>query len=188
MIRAEQAGTPASGVLASLFRLAARGSIRYFPRDVPGRAGSALCAITSASVLAYVRRSVSVGGLAAGARAVVDLVPVADHQPPNASEPEKQRMARWIVNWSKGNRLEATCLPRSLAMWAVLQADGFPAVFCMGASNKSLTEPSHAWVEVNGLPVLERDDPRVLYTRFALAEFYPARLVSADRSAETYVG
>ena len=174
---ARAAGTPATGIVAALLRHAARISLRTFPRNIPTRVGSALCALTSASVLAYVRRSVTVGGLAAGAKAVDALTREHDGSSTPATPPDQQRLARWIVSWSKGQRLEATCLPRALAMWAVLQVDGYPAVFCMGASVRSVSEPSHAWVECNGVPVLEGDDPRERFTRFELAGFYPARLV-----------
>ncbi len=179
------AGTPATGVVAALLRRSAHVSLRSLPHKFPNRLGNAMCALTSATVLAYVRRSVTVGGLAAGAQAVVNLVPEAAdvekpegrHDDQRLARPDDQRMAQWIARLSKGKRLEATCLPRSLAMWAVLRSDGYPAVFCMGASNQSVSEPSHAWVECNGNPVLERDDPRERYNRFALTGFYPDRLV-----------
>jgi hypothetical protein len=175
--RQKAAGTPASGVVASLLRRSARLSLRSLPHNLPTRFGNALCAVTSATVLAYVRRSVTVGGLAAGAKAVVDLVPKSPKAEIRQPHPDHQNMALWIARFAKTKRLEATCLPRSLAMWAVLEADGYPAVFCMGASNNSVTEPSHAWVECQGNPVLEGEDPRARFARFALSGFYPDRLV-----------
>lgn len=172
-------GTPAKGIVGALLRRAARVTLRSLPHRLPTRAGSAVCAVTSASVLAYVRRSVTAGGLAAGANAVMDLVPDSVRPSPPAFGPDQQRLARWIVACSKGKNLEATCLPRALALWAVLRADGHPAVFCMGASNRSVSDPSHAWVECNGEPVLEGEDPRERFIRFELTGFYPARLVGS---------
>ena len=181
------AGTPATGIVSALLRRAARVTLRLLPRHLPTRAGSAVCAVTSAAVLAYVRRSVTAGGLAAGANAVINLVPDTIRPIPPASDPDQQRLAGWIVAWSKGKKLQATCLPRALALWAVLRADGHPAVFCMGASNRSVSEPSHAWVECDGEPVLEGEDPRERFTRFELNGFYPPRLVGPTQCTEAEV-
>ena len=172
-------GSRPAGFVAKVTVGVARFALRALPSDRPGRFGSALCAFTGAAVLASVRRSVTVGGLAAGAATATALLSQRDHQVtgPVVVRPEEERLARWVVAWSKRRRLHATCLPRSLALWVVLQHNGHPARYCMGASKHSTAEPSHAWVECHGEPVLEGADPRERYVRFDLGTFYPPELV-----------
>lgn len=53
-----------------------------------------------------------------------------------------------------GGRRE-TCVPGSLALWALLSREGRPAVFVSGVRRADGRLESHAWVEVDGLAVGE---------------------------------
>lgn len=58
----------------------------------------------------------------------------------------------------------ATCLERALAGWAALRARGADARFVIGVRPGSPQLLAHAWLEVDGRPVDEREDPRATWT------------------------
>jgi hypothetical protein len=60
-----------------------------------------------------------------------------------------QETAAWAVN-ATAQRLDATCLPRALALQWLLARRGLPSELCIGLRTKGAPLPAHAWVEVDG--------------------------------------
>lgn len=73
--------------------------------------------------------------------------------------------------------VQSKCLPRSLALWTILQRAGFDAVLRIGMRTDGSGE-AHAWVEYNGRPVGEDVDPETLVA-FPLDRQLPAPLVGS---------
>ena len=71
--------------------------------------------------------------------------------------------------------IEAKCLPRALTTWTLLRWAGVSAIVHIGLR---LDEPAdaHAWVELNGHPLIEYIDTSLL-ADFDLADHLPAALV-----------
>ena len=77
-------------------------------------------------------------------------------------------------------RLGSNCLRRSVVLFHTLRRDGFPARVVFGITrggDGSLD--GHAWVELDGTPILEQKDPREEYRR---AFVYPPDGRAGDRS------
>ena len=69
-------------------------------------------------------------------------------------------------------RLGSNCMRRSLVLFRFLRRLGFPAVIVFGIKRNGGGElDGHAWIELDGVPVLEPGDPR---EEFAVAFLYPA--------------
>ena len=52
----------------------------------------------------------------------------------------------------------ATCLPRSVALWALLRRDGFTPVVTIGVRKGPRGVEAHAWVEVAGVTLDETSE------------------------------
>jgi hypothetical protein len=54
--------------------------------------------------------------------------------------------------------VRATCLPRSLWIWALLRREGIETVLRVGVNRDDGTLHAHAWVEHLGLPLIDAAD------------------------------
>lgn len=50
-----------------------------------------------------------------------------------------------------------TCLPRALARYVMARRRGLPVVFVMGVRESHDVLQAHAWLELDGVPILERE-------------------------------
>lgn len=93
---------------------------------------------------------------------------------------EPRRVA-WLVERAARNvPWPATCLRRSLVLWALLRREGVQAVIRLGVRKAEGSHAAHAWVELQG--VVLNDRPDVAQTFPAAFEAHgrePARVVRA---------
>lgn len=76
-------------------------------------------------------------------------------------------------------RWPTTCLWRALAGYAALRARGEAVRFVVGVRAAEGEVVAHAWLEVEGAPLGEREDPRA---RFAVAYVHPPPAGTAARA------
>ena len=86
---------------------------------------------------------------------------------PTAGSLPPERIA-WVVERAARNvPWPATCLRRSLVLWALLERAGIAAELRLGFRKVKGAFEAHAWVELNGVPLNDRRDVR---TRYQMAE------------------
>lgn len=78
---------------------------------------------------------------------------------PTVGEP----IARSIASAAAHHLWRVSCLPRSLALWRMLERRGIPARMRIGVRRAEGALAAHAWVEVGGRPVGE---PEAIEERF----------------------
>ena len=97
-----------------------------------------------------------------------DAADIADTLPP---------LERWV---SRARVLPDTCLYRAAARFVVLRAAGLAPRLVVGAARDGTSAGAligHAWVEVDGAPFLEPEDPRA---RFRTTWSHPAATPGVD--------
>ena len=104
----------------------------------------------------------------------------------NAVAEGAEAMARTVDAVARRMPVRSKCLPRSLALWTMLQRAGIDATLRIGMRTDGSGE-AHAWVEHDGCPIGEKVDPAALAS-FSLASQLPAVLVGAERPSERDVG
>jgi hypothetical protein len=62
--------------------------------------------------------------------------------------------------------IRATCLPRSLWLWARLRREGIETVLRVGVNREDGTLHAHAWVEHRGRPLIDADDVAARFPTF----------------------
>ena len=93
----------------------------------------------------------------------------------SAAAGRAEAMARTVDAVARRMPVRSKCLPRSLALWTMLQRAGIDATVRIGMRTDGSGE-AHAWVEHDGYPVGEEVDPDAL-APFPLASQLPAVLV-----------
>ena len=69
------------------------------------------------------------------------------------------KVGRWTDRLLRQTRVtRAACLIRSLVRYRMLNERGVPARFVMGVRDRDGQMQGHAWVELRGQPVMERED------------------------------
>lgn len=81
--------------------------------------------------------------------------------------PAPRRMAWLVERAARHCPWPATCLRRSLLLWAFLLRSGVASELRLGFRNSDGKFEAHAWVEWNGLPLNDTPDVR---TRYAVPE------------------
>jgi hypothetical protein len=66
---------------------------------------------------------------------------------------------------ARNHLLSITCLPRSLALCRLARARGFPAEIQFGVARRGAGFRAHAWVEVDGHIVGDRQDVDIEFAR-----------------------
>lgn len=66
--------------------------------------------------------------------------------------------ARVVHGVARRSIPRASCLPRSIVLWALLRRMGIEGRLRFGVKRQGSGVDAHAWVEVNGEPVGERPD------------------------------
>jgi hypothetical protein len=92
-----------------------------------------------------------------------------------------EAMARTVDAVARRLPVRSKCLPRSLALWTMLQRAGIDTSLRIGMRTDGSGE-AHAWLERDGSPIGEHVDPTAL-APFALATQLPASLVGQDQGA-----
>jgi hypothetical protein len=84
--------------------------------------------------------------------------------PPDADE---RVTASTRVVWAVIRRIPyaRTCLPRSVALWALLRRQGIDSEVVIGVRPGGAPLDAHAWVERAGVPLNERPDIVASYSR-----------------------
>jgi hypothetical protein len=76
-----------------------------------------------------------------------------------------ERVGRWTDRLLREVRVTRTpCLIRSLTRYRLLRERGVPVVFKMGLRPQGDDVVGHAWIELDGAPLLEREDTRYTVT------------------------
>ena len=109
--------------------------------------------------------------------AAAPRVPLARVASPKTGTAEA--MARTIDAVTRRMPVRSKCLPRSLALWTMLQRAGLDATLRIGMRTDGSGE-AHAWVEHDGHPVGEQVDQDAL-APFSLASQLPTALVGTER-------
>jgi transglutaminase-like putative cysteine protease len=79
------------------------------------------------------------------------------------------RLSEAVVVVANRRMIGGECLPRSLVMWTLLRRRGVDAELVIGADVRPDQDlDAHAWVEVNGVPLVESRDVRSLYGSLGL--------------------
>jgi hypothetical protein len=90
-----------------------------------------------------------------------------------------QSLGRWVNRvgrWVPGSR----CLDRSLSLASLLADQGTPCSLMIGANKPPQGLAAHAWVEFDGQPIAEIDDPRL---KFVVLERWSNLPDAAERSS-----
>lgn len=86
---------------------------------------------------------------------------------PAAESPSPERLAWLVARAARNVPWPATCLRRSLVLWALLTRAGVPAELRLGFRRQAGAFEAHAWVERNGIPLNDRRD---IHAHYAVAE------------------
>jgi hypothetical protein len=130
-------------------------------------------ALTAALLVPGFRADLKTDGLRAGATTATKLA--AAPRRSNHSTRDAEAMARTVDAVTRRLPVRSKCLPRSLALWTMLQRAGIDATLRIGMRTDGSGE-AHAWVECNGTPVGEQVDSSAIVA-FPLADQLPAVLV-----------
>jgi hypothetical protein len=87
--------------------------------------------------------------------------------PPPAPGPEVARELAWVVDrvLEAGRPLlRSGCMVRGLTRYYVLRRAGVDVNLCFGIGLHDDSASGHCWLEAQDEPILERCDPRLLYT------------------------
>jgi hypothetical protein len=99
-----------------------------------------------------------------GVRRMLQLLP--DNPAPGQSLDSLPRAARWLHVAARYCPGGAKCLPRSIAMLALLRQAGIACELRVGVGQTTPALEAHAWVEVNGVPVNDTGDIGQRYSAF----------------------
>ncbi len=136
-------------------------------------------ALTAALLVPGFRAVLKTEGLRAGARTATKLAAAPRRAPrANRSSLDAEAVARTVDAVTRRLPVQSKCLPRSLALWTMLQRAGIDATLRIGMRTDGSGE-AHAWVECDGTPVGEKVDPAALAV-FPLADQLPAVLVGGQ--------
>lgn len=121
-----------------------------------------LAFIQAWSVFAAATLAVRLAGMS---RAVSWLVP-----DKHVQAKEWPRAALWLPiagkYWPSGGK----CLPRSIALLALLRRNGIDAELRIGVQKSGNALDAHAWVEVKGIPVSEHESVAQRYAPFSTTQ------------------
>ena len=136
-------------------------------------------ALTAAVLVPGFRAVLKTEGLRAGARTATKLAAAPRRTPrANRSSRDAEAVARTVDAVTRRLPVQSKCLPRSLALWTMLQRAGIDATLRIGMRTDGSGE-AHAWVECDGAPVGEEVDPTALAV-FPLADQLPQVLVGGQ--------
>lgn len=86
-----------------------------------------------------------------------------------SSEAERVETLAWAVAAASAHHLyPMRCLPRSLVLQTLLAREGIPAELRIGVRREDGRLEAHAWVEHEGRPLAERDDPLGTFSALGL--------------------
>ena len=84
-------------------------------------------------------------------------------------EAERVETLAWAVAAASAHHLyPMRCLPRSLVLQTLLAREGIPAELRIGVRRQGGGLEAHAWVEHDGRPLAERDDPLGTFSALGL--------------------
>jgi hypothetical protein len=94
--------------------------------------------------------------------------PPADLSDAATVEGEARATARMVKAAASHGPYRATCLRQSLALWWLLRLQGIDGLLHIGVRKAdNATMEAHAWVELGGQPLNDREDVRLRYAPFA---------------------
>jgi hypothetical protein len=76
---------------------------------------------------------------------------------------QAHQIAKMVSIAARYGLVRATCLRRSLLIWYYLRCRGITSSIIFGVRKISGKLDAHAWVEINGIVVSERDDTHIQY-------------------------
>lgn len=91
---------------------------------------------------------------------------------------ESRRVAWLVERAARTVPWPATCLRRSLVLWALLRRDGVQAEIRLGVRKAEGAHAAHAWVEFQGVVLNDRQD---------VAQLFPAAFDAHGREAARIV-
>lgn len=114
-----------------------------------------LLSIEALALLTAIRISLPRRNLGPTYRSLQRLVPVVRGN--NQKNLAEQEQKIWLAVQRIANHfpIKTTCLPRSLALYTMLRRRSISTELCIGIAGNSKNFRSHAWVEINGIPLGE---------------------------------
>lgn len=120
-------------------------------------------AVRAAALQAFVVPAVRVLGFRRVKSALAALAPLRKTVPPRPLDRAREA-ARVAHGVARRVLPRATCVPRSLVLWALLRRMGIDARIRFGARKAGKGIEAHAWVEVEGEPLAEGARLRSCYS------------------------
>ncbi len=74
--------------------------------------------------------------------------------------------ARLVETAARRGLYHASCLPRSLTLWWLLRRHGIDIALCIGVRKNEGRFEAHAWVELQGRILNDREDVRQRFSAF----------------------
>jgi hypothetical protein len=79
-------------------------------------------------------------------------------------ESEIVELHSWAIRTTGEQVPGATCLVRSVALWWLLARHGIDSEIHFGVTKDAIDLEAHAWLEWNGRPLTDTEDPRERFT------------------------
>ncbi len=135
--------------------------LRCFSALEPHRRRRLLTAMTAAL---FVRFSIRLRGYRR-TRELLARWRAGSAQPPEAEEQARiVAVDSWAIRTTGEQFQGATCLVRSLALWWLLARRGIDSEIRFGVQKVDTELEAHAWLEWQGRPLTDSDDPRDAYS------------------------
>lgn len=79
---------------------------------------------------------------------------------------QARRLARLVGAASRYGLVEGSCLSRSLTLWWLLRTRRIDGRLCVGVRPGDRGPESHAWIELDGVPINDSLDVRARFSAF----------------------
>lgn len=136
--------------------------LRRFAALEPVRRARLLTAMMAAS---FVRLSIRRRGYAGTRELLRRWTPDSPPALAPSREAEIVELDAWAIRATGEQMSGATCLVRSLTLWWLLARRGIRSEIQFGVQKAAADLEAHAWLEWNGRPVTDADDPRERFSR-----------------------
>jgi Transglutaminase-like superfamily len=85
---------------------------------------------------------------------------------PLAADQVAAQYGRWVDSIIRRGQplVRPGCLTRGIALYYALRRTGIDVALCFGVGSDNGAVAGHCWLVLDGQPLLERTDPRVMFT------------------------
>ena len=83
-----------------------------------------------------------------------------------AADQVAAQYGRWVDSIIRRGQplVRSGCLTRGIALYYALRRTGIDVALCFGVGSDNGAVAGHCWLVLDGQPLLERTDPRVMFT------------------------